>query len=98
MKPLDRDLIARLAKEHEVLVTIEEGSVGGFGSHVLHYLAEAGLLDRGLKVRTLAMPDRFLDQNKPEAMVAAAGLDSGGIVAAVFAALGRRAAPTSRLA
>ena len=65
MKPLDKDLIARLAREHEVLVTVEEGSVGGFGSHVLQYLATAGLLDRGLKVRSMVLPDTFLDHDAP---------------------------------
>ena len=79
----------RLAREHEVLITIEEGSIGGFGSHVLHALAERGLLDEGLKVRTLVLPDRFIDQDKPEAMYAAAGLDAHAIVARVFEALGR---------
>ena len=69
-KPLDTALIDRLAREHEVLVTVEEGAVGGFGSHVLAHLATSGALDRGLKVRTLAMPDRFVDQDKPEAMYA----------------------------
>jgi 1-deoxy-D-xylulose-5-phosphate synthase len=98
-KPLDTALIDRLVANHEVLITVEEGSVGGFGFHVLAHLASTGALDRGLKVRALAMPDRFVDQNKPEAMVAAAGLDSAGIVRAVFAALGRSLAPTaSRLA
>ncbi|MEQ1716054.1 MAG: 1-deoxy-D-xylulose-5-phosphate synthase [Hyphomicrobium sp.] len=89
MKPLDRDLIARLARDHEVLMTIEEGSIGGFGSHVLQYLAEAGLLERGLKVRTLCLPDVFIDHDKPELMYARAGLDAAGIVQSVFAALGR---------
>ena len=97
-KPLDTALIDRLAANHEVLIIVEEGAVGGFGSHVLNHLAASGALDRGLKIRSLAMPDRFVDQNKPEAMVAAAGLDSNGIVSAVFAALGRRVTPASRLA
>ena len=88
-KPLDAALIERLAREHEVLITVEEGAVGGFGSHVLTHLATVGALDRGLKVRTLTMPDRFVDQDKPEAMYAASGLDAGGIVATVFATLGR---------
>ncbi len=88
-KPLDRDLIARLAREHEVLVTVEEGAVGGFGAHVLHFLAIEGLLDHGLKVRPLVLPDAFIDQAKPEKMYADAGLDRAGIVHAVFAALGR---------
>ncbi len=91
MKPLDHDLIRRLALEHEVLITIEEGSIGGFGSHVLQYLATAGLLDRGLKVRTLVLPDVFIEHDKPELMYAQAGLDAAGIVKTVFAALGRDA-------
>jgi 1-deoxy-D-xylulose-5-phosphate synthase len=89
MKPLDTDLIARLAREHEVVITIEEGSIGGFGSHVLHYLASAGLMDHGLRVRTLVLPDIFIDHDSPEAMYRQAGLDSDGIVRTVFAALGR---------
>jgi 1-deoxy-D-xylulose-5-phosphate synthase len=89
MKPLDTELIKRLAREHEVLITIEEGAVGGFGSHVLQYLALEGLLDRGLKVRPLVLPDIFIDHDKPEVMYAKAGLDCDGIVKAVFAALGR---------
>jgi 1-deoxy-D-xylulose-5-phosphate synthase len=88
-KPLDRELLMRLAREHEALVTIEEGSVGGFGSHVLQALAERGVLDDGLKVRSLILPDRFIDHDKPEAMYAAAGLDAQAIVARVFEALGR---------
>jgi 1-deoxy-D-xylulose-5-phosphate synthase len=88
-KPLDDELVLRLAREHEALVTVEEGSVGGFGSHVLHRLSSWGLLDEGLRVRTLVLPDRFLDQDKPEAMYAAAGLDANAIVARVFEALGR---------
>jgi len=87
-KPLDEDLIARLAREHEVLVTIEEGAVGGFGAHVLEFLSNGGLMDRGLKVRTLTLPDRFLDHDKPEKMYQAAGLDAAGIVATTAAALG----------
>ena len=88
-KPLDHDLIRRLAKEHQVLLTIEEGATGGFGAHVLHYLSNEGALDHGLRVRTLTLPDAFLDHAKPEAMYAGAGLDSAGIVRAAFAALGR---------
>jgi 1-deoxy-D-xylulose-5-phosphate synthase len=90
-KPLDHDLITKLAREHEVLITIEEGSVGGFGSHVLKLLSDEGLLDGGLKVRTMVLPDSFIDQDKPEAMYARAGLDADGIVKTVFAALGREA-------
>ncbi len=88
-KPLDKDLIKRLAQNHEVLVTIEEGSVGGFGSFVLQYLAEDGLLDRGLKVRPMVLPDVFIDHGKPDQMYEAAGLSADGIVATVFKALGR---------
>ncbi|MEZ5810734.1 MAG: 1-deoxy-D-xylulose-5-phosphate synthase [Rhizobiaceae bacterium] len=88
-KPLDRDLVLRLAREHEVVVTIEEGAVGGFASHVLQCLAEEGALDAGLKIRPLVLPDRFIDQAKPEKMYADAGLDKAGIIAAVFDALGR---------
>ena len=88
---LEHDLwvLLRLAREHEVLIIVEEGAVGGFASHVLHFLARHGLLETGLKVRPLIMPDVFTDQAKPEAMVAEAGLDSTGIVRAVFAALGQ---------
>ncbi|MBL8573629.1 MAG: 1-deoxy-D-xylulose-5-phosphate synthase [Hyphomicrobiaceae bacterium] len=88
-KPLDRDLIRRLAREHAVLITIEEGSIGGFGSFVLHALAEDGLLDRGLKVRAMVLPDAFQDHDTPERMYAEAKLDATGIVAKVFEALGR---------
>src|SRR5215475_5888140 len=83
-KPLDLDLILRLAREHEVLITIEEGSIGGFGSFVLHDLAEAGALDRGLKVRSMVLPDVFQDQDSPAAMYVQAGLDAKSIVAKVF--------------
>jgi 1-deoxy-D-xylulose-5-phosphate synthase len=89
MKPLDTDLVTRLAREHEVLVTIEEGSIGGFGSHVLQHLALNGLLDRGLKVRPMVLPDRFIEQDNPVKMYADAGLDASGIVLNVLAALGR---------
>ncbi|WEX07836.1 1-deoxy-D-xylulose-5-phosphate synthase [Chelativorans sp. AA-79] len=88
-KPLDAGLVTRLAREHEVLVTVEEGSIGGFGAHVLHFLAHGGLLENGLKVRPLVMPDLFMDQAKPEKMYADAGLDAAGIVRTVFAALGQ---------
>lgn len=88
MKPLDEELILRLAREHEVLVTVEEGSVGGFGSHVLHFLAQNGALDRGLKVRPLALPDRFLDHDQPLAQYDQAGLNAPHIVATVLSALG----------
>ncbi len=91
-KPLDTDLLLRLAREHEVLVTIEEGSVGGFGSFVLQALSDNGVLDAGCKVRMMVLPDVFLDQDSPAAMYAKAGLDAAGIVAKVFEALGKDAA------
>ncbi len=87
MKPLDTDLIRQLAQNHEVLVTIEEGSIGGFGSHVLQYLSDNGLLDHGLKVRSKVMPDCFVDQDKPEVMCQKAGLSASGIVETVRSAL-----------
>jgi 1-deoxy-D-xylulose-5-phosphate synthase len=88
-KPLDVELVTRLAREHEVLVTIEEGAVGGFGAYVLQSLAEQGLLDQGLRIRCMILPDRFIDQDTPAAMYAAAGLDAKAIVAKVFEALGK---------
>ncbi|KQU66836.1 1-deoxy-D-xylulose-5-phosphate synthase [Aminobacter sp. DSM 101952] len=90
-KPLDEDLIRRLARSHEVLVMVEEGSVGGFSSQVLDFLARNGLLDNGLKVRPLTLPDSFVDHANPDKMYVDAGLDSAGIVRAVFAALGKSA-------
>ncbi len=87
-KPLDVDLVLRLSREHEVLVTIEEGATGGFGAYVLQTLAENGVLDCGLKIRTMVLPDAFLDQDSPAAMYAKAGLDAKGIVAKAFEALG----------
>nr|WP_210282933.1 1-deoxy-D-xylulose-5-phosphate synthase [Rhizobium sp. BK049] len=88
-KPLDHDLIRQLARHHEMLITVEEGSVGGFGSQVMQYLSSEGLLDNGLKIRSLVMPDIWMEQAKPEAMNAHAGLDRAGIVSTVFRALGR---------
>ena len=95
-KPLDEDLILRLAREHEALITVEEGSMGGFGAFVLQLLAARGALDRGLKVRTLVLPDTFQDHDKPEAMYAAAGLDAEGIVATALMTLGVDAAKAVR--
>jgi 1-deoxy-D-xylulose-5-phosphate synthase len=92
-KPLDADMILRLAREHELIVTVEEGSIGGFGSHVFQLLAEHGALDRGLRVRAMVLPDRFMDHDKPEVMYALAGLDAAGIVAKVRQALGFAARP-----
>jgi 1-deoxy-D-xylulose-5-phosphate synthase len=98
-KPLDMDLLRQLALNHEVLLTVEEGSSSGFGAQVLQALATEGLLDRGLKVRTLTLPDRFIEQGKPAVMYAEAGLDARGIVTSVFSALGKDAKPgAARLA
>ena len=88
-KPLDQDLVRRLASEHELLITVEEGSVGGFASHVMQFLAHDGLFDRGLKIRPLVLPDKFIDHAGPAEMYAEAGLDAAHIVAAVLNALGR---------
>jgi len=88
-KPLDVDLVLRLAREHEVLITIEEASIGGFSAHVLQTLADHGVLDHGLKVRCMVLPDMFIDQDSPAKMYAQAGLDAKGIVAKVFGALGK---------
>ncbi len=88
-KPLDVDLLLRLAREHEVLLTIEEGAIGGFAGFVMQALAEHGVLDRGLKVRSMVLPDVFIDQDSPNAMYAKAGLDAKGIVAKAFQALGQ---------
>ena len=100
-KPIDREMIRALAIKHEVLITIEEGSVGGFGSFVLQFLSEEGLLDGGLKVRAMVLPDTFIDHDKPERMYAQAGLDAKGIVAKVQDALGMStdtAQPVAKLA
>jgi len=98
-KPLDVELLTRLVRNHEVLVTVEEGAIGGFGAYVLQALAEHGLIERGLRVRCMVLPDRFIDQDSPNAMYAQAGLDAKGVVAKVFEALGKdAAAETVRLA
>src|ERR1700742_5108722 len=89
MKPLDVDLVLKLARDHEVLLTVEEGSIGGFGSHVMQTLAEHGMLDGGLRMRAMVLPDVFLDHDSPNAMYARAGLDAKGIVAKVFETLGK---------
>ena len=90
-KPLDSDLVLRLAREHEILIIVEEGAVGGFGSHALQLLSQHDALSGGLKVRSLVLPDVFLDHDTPAAMYAKAGLDADGIVQAAFDCLGRRA-------
>jgi len=87
-KPLDRDLILTLATTHETLITVEEGAKGGFGAHVLHLLAEEGALDHGLKVRTMTLPDIFIDQDAPAKMYAAAQLDAKAIAETALKALG----------
>jgi 1-deoxy-D-xylulose-5-phosphate synthase len=91
-KPLDAALIRRLALQHEVLITIEEGSIGGFGAHVLDFLATQGLLDQGLKVRPMHLPDIFIEHDSPQKMYDLAGLNAPHIVATALAALGREAA------
>jgi 1-deoxy-D-xylulose-5-phosphate synthase len=97
-KPLDAALVLRLAREHEVLITIEEGASGGFGSHVLEALARVGALDQGLKFRPMTLPDIFQDQDSPAAMYAQAGLDARSIVATALAALGREFREAARRA
>ena len=87
-KPLDRDMISRLAHEHEVMITIEEGSIGGFGAHVMHFLATAGIFDSGLKFRPMCLPDRFQDHAAPDVQYAEAGLQAADIVATALTALG----------
>ncbi|WBU30823.1 1-deoxy-D-xylulose-5-phosphate synthase [Rhodopseudomonas palustris] len=99
MKPLDVELVLKLARDHEVLLTIEEGSIGGFGSHVMQTLAEHGMLDGEVKMRALVLPDVFMDHDNPVAMYARAGLDAKAIVKKVFDVLGKDAATeTSKLA
>jgi 1-deoxy-D-xylulose-5-phosphate synthase len=87
-KPLDRELILRLAADHEALVTVEEGAVGGFGSHVAQLLADEGVFDRGLRFRSMVLPDIFIDQASPEDMYAVAGMNAPQIEAKVLEALG----------
>ncbi len=99
VKPLDTALVLRLAREHEVLITIEEGAIGGFGSHVAQALAENGAFDAGIRFRSMVLPDIFIDHDSPAAMYAKAGLDAKGIVAKAFEALGKDVAvETVRLA
>jgi 1-deoxy-D-xylulose-5-phosphate synthase len=94
-KPLDTALIERLAREHAVLITIEEGAVGGFSSQVLHHLAQAGLLDHGLKLRPMVLPDRFLDHDTPAKQYETAGLTARHITETALAAIGRTATERS---
>jgi len=87
-KPLDRALILDLAEQHEALITIEEGAVGGFGSHVAQLLADEAVFDAGLKFRSMVLPDTFIDQSSPEDMYAMAGLNAADIEAKVLDVLG----------
>ncbi len=87
-KPLDHELILQLVRHHQVVVTIEEGAPGGFGAHVLHFLASNGALDRGLRIRTMTLPDHIIDHDTPRAMYEAAGLNAAHIVATALSALG----------
>ncbi len=87
-KPLDRDLILRLARDHEALITIEEGAIGGFGSHVAQLLFEEGMMDGALKFRSMVLPDTFIDQASPAAMYEIAGLSAADIEAKVLSVLG----------
>jgi 1-deoxy-D-xylulose-5-phosphate synthase len=96
-KPLDEGLIRNLAENHDVLVTIEEGAPGGFGAHVSHFMLNDGLLDDGLKLRVMTMPDEFLEQDKPEIQLDLAGLTSRHIVATVLSALGREEEAQARI-
>ncbi len=89
VKPLDTQLVTQLARDHEVLITVEEGSTGGFGGQVLHHLAQSGGLDHGLKIRTMVLPDSFIDQDAPQLQYDHAGLNAQHIVASTLAALGR---------
>ena len=90
-KPLDHELLRLLARNHEVLITIEEGSSGGFGAHVSQFLMDEGLLDGDLKVRVMTMPDDFFEQDNPELQIEAAGLTSQHIVSKVLSLLGLEA-------
>jgi len=96
-KPLDEDMVARLAREHAVLITIEENARGGFGAQVLHFLADQGLLDGGLKVRTLTLPDRFIEHEAPSVQLSQSGLDAQAILACALKALGRDSTPTAQV-
>jgi 1-deoxy-D-xylulose-5-phosphate synthase len=87
-KPLDRDLILKLAADHDALITVEEGAVGGFGSHVAQLLADEGVFDHGLKFRSMVLPDTFIDQASPKAMYDVAGMNAEHIEAKVFEVMG----------
>ena len=87
-KPIDEELITKLVYDHEVLISVEEGAVGGFGAQVSHFLANKGLFDRGLKYRMMTMPDKYIEQDTPERQLAEAGLSSVNLVSTVLGALG----------
>jgi len=95
-KPLDEDLVRRLAREHEVLITIEEGAIGGFATHVMQYLATSGMLDAGLRIRPMMLPDRFIAHASPDAMYKDAGLSTEHIVNTALAALGSNSAAAAQ--
>ena len=95
-KPLDEDLVRRLAREHEVLITIEEGAIGGFAAQVMQYLATSGMLDAGLKIRPMMLPDRFIAHASPDAMYKDAGLSTEHIVNTALAALGSNSAAAAQ--
>ena len=97
-KPLDEDLVLRLAREHEVLITVEEGAMGGFGAFVLHFLAEKGALDRGLRIRTMTLPDIFQDQDMPYNQYEEAGLNARHIAAKALEAMGKEEAAAEKVA
>jgi 1-deoxy-D-xylulose-5-phosphate synthase len=94
LKPLDTDLTLKLARSHDVVITVEEGSIGGFGTHVIQALADHGALDKGVKIRSMVLPDIFIDQDSPAKMYEQAGLDAKAIVAKVFETLGKDATST----
>ncbi|WP_455478601.1 1-deoxy-D-xylulose-5-phosphate synthase [Bartonella sp. B10] len=96
-KPLDKVLMRSLAREHEVLVTIEEGAIGGFGAHLLQFLAQEGLLEHGLKVRTLKFPDEYLNHGSPEKVLSCIGLDANGIINTVLNTLGHKIRPVRKI-
>ena len=97
-KPIDRNMVLDLARDHDVLITIEEGSIGGFGSQVQQLLSDEGIFDKGLKFRSMIFPDAYIDHDKPEKQMAQIGLDARGIVAKVLGALGRQEQPKGQLA
>ena len=87
-KPLDEDLVKVLSENHELLVTLEEGSIGGFGSHVVNWLLKNNMINNNLKVRSLFLPDKFIDQASPNVMYKEAGLDVAGITTTILDVLG----------